>query len=219
MEDSQVIGRKHFLAYLQILLVYGFLMLPVTAFLIWLGTTTRFRVPAWLLLILLGIDLLIAFGAFRSFMENKAFTWTLTDEGVDIRRGWLFWQKSHFDLPYDTIFEAYYTFGFFAKILGYGTCVIRRTEGVTSAYEATFIARPGAIVGAINKKVKELRVEAKQARIMQAIAPAPLPAFQAETAKSPAEQIRELIALKTEGAITAEEFETMKRRVVEGGTA
>ncbi len=217
MGTSEIVGRKHLVAYLQILVIYGFLLIPTTALFVWLGSTTQYRVPTWLVLGVLAIDLFFAFGAIRSFMETKNFTWTLTEEGVDIRSGFFFWQKSHFDLPYDTIFEAYYTFGFFAKMLGYGTCVIRRTEGVTSAYEATFIARPGLIVGEINKRVKELRVQAKQSLLMQMAGPAQPMIAPAETKKSSAEHIRELIALKSEGAINDEEFQTMKRRIVEGG--
>ena len=216
MADSEIVGKKHIIAYLKVFIGYSFFLIPVTVLFIWLGMTTRYRVPAWLALAVLGLDLLIAFGALRAFMELKKFSWTLTEEGVDIRSGWFSWQKTHFDIPYETIFEAYYTFGFFAKMLGYGTCVIRRTEGVTSAYEATLIARAGTIVGAINKRVKELRAEAKQARIMQAVAPAPTFVSPADSPKSAADQIRELVALKAEGALTTEEFEAMKRRVVEG---
>ena len=36
-------------------------------------------------------------------------------------RGVLPWRKTDFFHPYDTIFESFYTFGFFAKVFGYGT--------------------------------------------------------------------------------------------------
>ena len=162
MAVSQVVGKKHAIAYLRILIGYGFWFLLFTAVFLWLGTTTSFQVPVALALVPLALMGLTAFGGLRSWMETKRFSWTVTDEGVDIHSGWFSWQRTKFDMPFDTIFEAYYTFGLLAKMFHYGHCVIRRTEGVTSATEAKFMANPGKLVGAINQGVKEFRDRARQ---------------------------------------------------------
>lgn len=212
MAASELVGRKHAIVYLRALIGFAIWFSIFGWLFVWLATTTRFHVPPMLVLVVLGLVGLTLLFFLLSWMDVRSFTWTVTDGHVELHSGWLFWRKTSFNIPYETIFEAYYTFGFFAKILHYGHCVIRRTEGVTSTTGATYMAVPEKLVGAINAKVKEYRARAWQPIAM--VAPAVAPAF--GPAKTAVQQIGELAALKRDGAITTEEFEVMKKKIIQG---
>jgi uncharacterized membrane protein YdbT with pleckstrin-like domain len=157
--------------------------------------------------ILLGICLLVVANGVYNLIYLRTMKWVLTDEAVTVKFGILPWARTEFAHPYETIFEAFYTFGFFAKIFGYGELVIRRTEGNTTAETMSHMANPGVISAFINKKVKELR-KAQKAPMSVTVAGA--------EAKSAVEQLAELARLRESGAITAEDYEIMKARIVGG---
>jgi uncharacterized membrane protein YdbT with pleckstrin-like domain len=149
-----------------------------------------------------GINIYLVLTFIYHLFYIRTIKWIVTDEGVTVKQGILPWAKIDFLHPYDTIFEAYYGFGFFAKLFGYGTCHIRRTEGSTTEISEEKMQSAGKIVGLINDRLKELK------RQMQGQG---TPA----AARTDAEELAHLAQLKQDGAITAEEFETMKRKVIE----
>jgi len=150
-----------------------------------------------------GVCLLVAARGVYNLFYLRTMRWELDEEGLRVRWGILPWARSDYHYPYETIFEAYYTFGFFAKLLGYGDAVIRRTEGLTSAEEFSHMHDPGASTRVINEKIKELR----QVRRGGA-------AIVTGANKSEVEQLAELAKLKSEGAISGDDFERMKAKIV-----
>jgi len=200
-------GRKSFVAYISLIIgriifigVFNGVLYGVS----WgMGeadaSETAFRYLSWAWK---GINVYLVFRAIYSLFYIRTLQWIITDEGVRIKAGILPWRQTNIFHPYETIFEAYYEFGFFAKLLKYGECSIRRTEGITTAISEIRMHNAAKITGLINEKLKLLRKETKG----QAFAPA---------AKTDTEELAHLGQLKADGTISAEEFETMKRKIIE----
>jgi len=192
------IGRKSLIAYIRSaigtsigLLIFGtvagvaaFNDHPILAL---------FGVGLWLLVLARGI---------YNLFYIRTFQWIITDEAVQMKQGILPWAKSDWVHPYEIIFEAYYNFGFFAKMFNYGTCHIRRTEGVTSSQSASHMHDAGKISGLINRKVNELR-KAQKPPVLA-------------TVRSEVEELADLAKLKSNGDITAADYEAMKNKIIGG---
>jgi hypothetical protein len=199
------VARKGFIAYVLSAMVTTFW------FLLWATASTVAFVFDHPIVGTIGIGLClwaVARGIYNLFYL-RTMKWVLTDEAVTIKWGILPWARTDFGHPYETIFEAYYTFGFFAKIFGYGTLVMRRTEGNTTAETMSHMANPGVISTFINNKIKELRKAQKSPMAI---------AVTGSESKSAVEQLAELARLRESGAITAEDYEIMKARIVGGQT-
>lgn len=153
-----------------------------------------------------GACLLIAAKGVYNLVYLKTVRWVLTEEGVRVTSGLLPWRKTSFNNPYETIFESFYEFGFFAKLFGYGTVTLRRTEGLTTAQSFLMMDAPGKITNRINGKLKELRQAQKPA--------VAAPPVVVQTARSEVQELAELVKLKAAGDISAEDFELMKNKIL-----
>jgi len=199
-------GRKSLVAYIGFIFGQAFFIAIVNA--IFYGASYAMgeaEAPAsafrYLSLAWTGINIYLALSFIYQLFWMRSIQWIITDEGVRIKRGLLPWRKIDFMHPYESIFEAYYDFGFFAKLFGYGGCNLRRTEGVTTEIHETRMHNAARIIGLINEHLKKLRKEAKGAII--------------SPAKSDAEELSHLAKLKENGDISAKEFEIMKQKIIE----
>lgn len=215
MATDEIVARKHWIAYLKILLGYGIWFLILLAAFIAAGMArpgqeymTGLEIVAVILLAVMAIS---AFFFLWSWMDTRRFTWTAEEEGVVRRCGWMPWQRSTFTYPYDTIFEVFYNDNILGHYIGYCDITIRRAEGVTSNVVATKMKNGKEMVRTIEQRIKE-------AKALQHISPAPMMISEAphvEPVKSHTEQLRDLAALKADGTITHEEFELMKRKIIQ----
>ncbi len=200
-------GRKSFVAYVSSIFGSVVFLTIVNAILFGISRwMMEAEAPAsalhYLSLAWTGVNIYLVLTFTYQLFYMRTIEWIVGDEGVTIKRGILPWSKIDLHHPYDTIFEAYYGFGFFAKLFGYGECFIRRTEGSTTEFSEEKMRNPDKIVGMINEKLKELK------RQMQGQG-TPV------AARTDVEELANLAQLKDDGAITTEEFETMKRKVIE----
>lgn len=146
----------------------------------------------WIAIILLSI---------LRILSSKSSKWILTKNELIIKSGFLPWRKSYFDIPIDTIFEAYYEHNLFANIFGYGHLNIRRTEGSTSSFRTTKMTKHKEITTNINSMVQELK---KQEKLMNM----PQPTV------NTVDELYKLSQLKQQGILTDEEFEHMKQKLI-----
>lgn len=217
MAENEIVARKHWIAYLKTIVGYGIwflILLAVLSFLFFAPREATHSLEDNAAAQIVGVIVLVVFALSAFFfllawMNIKNFTWTAEEERLVLRSGWLPWQRSEFGIPYDTIFESYVRFGFLDKIFGCRDCVIRRTEGVTSESVASHMTNGELISGKINRKVKELRALRHHPAPMISEAPHVGPA------KSTAEELKDLAALKASGVLTAEEFDLMKRKILQ----
>jgi len=209
MQESFVyIGRKSFMAYVMSVLRTAFWAFLFAGPMFWAFFSDR----PLLALALAAISLLIAAAGVYNLFYLRTVRWIISQEELRIEEGILPWAKSSFGHPYETIFEAYYQFGFFAKIFGYGTCSIRRTEGNTTGASETRMQDATKITTLINQRVKTYRKAMRPGAVVAApVTSAP--------ARTQVQELAELAQLKAAGAVTAEEFEVLKRGIVEVQTA
>lgn len=151
------------------------------------------------------ICFLVLLGGVLNLAYLASVRWTVDEEEVHVFEGVLPWAKRDFTYPYETIFESYYTYGFFAKLFGYGTLYLRLTDGVSSAVSESHMKDALKAVRSINSKVQELRKSQGQNTVT--VSP---------EGKSQVEELTSLAALKANGDISAEDYEIMKRRIIGG---
>ncbi len=206
-EEAVYTGTKSFIAYISIIVGQAIFIGMVNALFFGIAYGMgEAQAPEdayyYLSLAWRGMNVYLGLMAIYNLFFIRTIRWIVTDEGVRIKSGILPWRKNDLFHPYETIFEAFYEFGFFAKLFGYGTCSIRRTEGITTAIAEIRMRNAAKIIGLINERLKLLRKETR--------GQAPTPA-----ARTDAEELARLGQLKADGTITAAEFETMKRKVIE----
>ncbi len=209
MSDKTIYtGRKSFVAYISAIigqLIFIGIINGVFYGIAWgMGegeapeTALRYLSWAWQ-----GVNVYVVLMAIYSLFYIRTIQWIISDEGVRIKGGILPWRKNDILHPYETIFEAYYEFGFFAKLFRYGECSIRRAEGITTAISEKRMHNAARITGLINEKLQLVRKE-----IRGKVATTP-------TVRTDTEELAHLGQLKTDGTISMEEFEIMKRKIIE----
>ena len=198
MESAEFIGKKHRIVYIRMLLGTAFWV----GVLLLLATVKDIRPYSQWVLLLVGLVLLSA--AFR-WLELRSIAWVVTAEDVIVQGGWLPWKKYRFEIPINSVFEAYYSIGFLAKLLNYGHCTLRRTEGTTSSFSVTYLARARELTGLINQRVKQYRKRQEQPAVKRA--------------GGDVDELKDLASLKANGSITGAEYETMKQRIITRATA
>jgi membrane protein YdbS with pleckstrin-like domain len=206
-EDVLYTGRKSFIAYVSSIFGRVILIVIVNAIFFgvsrwWVEAEAPRNVLYYLSLAWTVVNIYLVLMSIYHLFYIRTIQWIVSDEGVTVKQGILPWAKIDFLHPYDTIFEAYYGFGFFAKLFGYGTCHIRRAEGSTTEVSEDKMQKAGKIVGLINDRLKELKQQMQGQGTPVA-------------ARTDAEELAHLAQLKEDGSITYEEFETMKRKVIE----
>lgn len=150
----------------------------------------------------LGVGLIVLW-AIPKWLTVSSTSWSVDDEWVTIREGWLPWARKVFEIPFDTIFEAFWQAGFLGHFLGYAHCTIRRTEGNTTALVLTYARNSRDLVGAINEKVNDLRKARRPAETAASEPP------------NTADEIAKLVRLRDQGDINEEEFAALKKKLVD----
>ena len=100
---------------------------------------------------------LITMSAIRTVLVLSSIKWTLLESDLVIESGWLPWKKSYYSVPFSDIYEAYYTYSFFGKYLGFGDISVRRTDGVSTTFGDTWMADVSDLSRVINVRVQELK--------------------------------------------------------------
>jgi hypothetical protein len=140
----------------------------------------------------------------------RSVTWTVTADGLQVRRGILPWRKLSWYNPWATLFEAWYKHGFFGYLLRYGTCGVTRGEGVTTQMSDTRMGNAKRLTGLINSGVQGYRQRMTPMMTTAPPAAAPVVASPAD----PVTGLSELSRLLSNGDITREEFDRLKSRLI-----
>lgn len=161
-----------------------------------------------LIFVLSGLKYYTAVGTFfvavfvLKILGLKSTKWILTDNELIIKSGFLPWRKTYFDIPIDTIFEAYYRHNLLSNIFGYGYLYIRRTEGLTSGFKEPAMTKHGEIAGKINAMIRDLKKSQSQHFIPQ------------QQVLSQADELLKLTELHRQGVLSDEEFQQMKQKLI-----
>lgn len=195
-ERTPYIGRKSPVAYVRTALATLFWLV------VWGGAASlAFRNDlAGLGYIAVGIALVALASGLYTLAYLRTERWIVADDEVRMESGILPWRKTSFGCPYETIFEAFYTFGFFAKLFNYGTVTIRRTEGVTTHHTEHLMHDAAKLAALINTRLDEIR------KLARGHGPAP--------ARSPVEELAELARLRANGDIGDDDYDILKGRII-----
>jgi hypothetical protein len=149
---------------------------------------------------LFGI-VLATFGIIK-ILSNKSTSWTLTNEDLVIKSGFMPWRKTSFEIPKEDIYEAFYSKSMFGSIFGFGNLAIRRTEGTTSSFSCSGMTEAKEIMGSINSLVREIKKNPKTNTI------------NFTNNISLADEIQKLVELKNQGILNEDEFNMQKQRLI-----
>ena len=130
--------------------------------------------------------------------------WRLTRSELNISRGMLPWTKNLWQVPIFDIYESTVSYGLFGHILGYGNINVRRTEGVTSVICGSTLAGAKAFSSTLNGLVRDFKTS-KNTIVMN----------QSAGSKTVSDQLVDLADLKSKGELTQQEFDQMKKRLLE----
>jgi uncharacterized membrane protein YdbT with pleckstrin-like domain len=184
-------SEKHYITY----------VFPILA--IFLGLYLLFKTGLIVGLISKFIGITIILSAILNILAKIKSKWILLEDKLIIKTGFLSWKRIYFEIPIDTIFEAYYESNFFAKLFGYAHLNIRRTDGVSSRFGIKTMNNYEQMTFSINKLVKE---------------------FKAITLKSPqttmtnslSEELLKFVNLRDQKIISEEEFQIIKKKLLNG---
>ncbi|KQU67511.1 hypothetical protein ASD62_13680 [Phycicoccus sp. Root563] len=146
-------------------------------------------------------------GAYRVAYLHSV-TWTVLPEGLRIRGGILPWKALDWHNPWPALFESSYRHGFFGFVLNYGTCVVRRSEGVTTNQTENRMHDAKRLSGMINTGIANHR-----ARMVPVAAPPP-PTPTAAVRPDPVAGLTDLARLLANGDISRAEYDTLKARLI-----
>ena len=142
----------------------------------------------------------------------RSVSWTVTSDGLQIRRGILPWRKWSWYNPWATLFEGWYRHGFFGFLLNYGTSGVTRGEGVTSKIAESRMHDAKRLTVLINDGIASHRQ--RMAPALATPAPAPPVAPPVAAPADPVSGLSEISRLLANGEITREEFDTLKARLI-----
>lgn len=145
-------------------------------------------------------------GAYRVAYLHS-ITWTVLPDGLRIRGGILPWRATDWHNPWPALFESSYRHGFFGFLLNYGTCLVTRSEGVTTNQTENRMHDAKRLSGMINTGIANQR-----ARMVPVAAPAPAPA--AAVRSDPVAGLTDLARLLANGDISRAEYDTLKARLI-----
>ncbi|NJC25810.1 YdbT family protein [Neolewinella antarctica] len=184
------VSRKHWATYTP------WIFISPVAFLFLLGSigSTTYKT------LVLTIGLTILAGIVNKILSQRAVKWSLFDDKLVVESGYLPWTKSYWTFPIETIYESFYESGFLHKLLGFGTLVIRRTEGSTTSIESRVMTNASSMASDINYLVKEFRGRQNSSSNTNS--------------GSVADELLKLGELLKQGLITEQEFNLEKRRVL-----
>ncbi|MFV0553627.1 MAG: SHOCT domain-containing protein [Mangrovibacterium sp.] len=194
--DGVLESRKHWLAY--VLPIYG-IVLSLTVMwlaLMDLSETVNATVFGYVFLILGLIALVVSLNI---LWRINSCRWMLTEEELIIKTGFLPWKKSHFEIPIEDINEAYVSFEFWGKLLGYARLTIRRTEEVTSCFSSNMMVNHTILMRKISSEVKKLKKMSRQVQDVSNVSKFPV-----------SDELMKLQELHDTGVISEAEFATLK---------
>jgi Short C-terminal domain len=147
------------------------------------------------------VALLVAGRRLHTFLILRSFRFTVTENDVTTAAGVLPWRKFYVTMPYETIFEAIYQHGVLGHFLHYGSVMVRRSEGMTTAWRETRVRDGHVLARLINDQLAQHRATLK---------PRTATAARADGVES----LAELAKLRANGDITREEYELMKAKII-----
>ncbi len=156
-----------------------------------------------------GFGIPIAIYCLYRIKKNNSVQWILEDEVLTYKSGLFSWNKTNFQIDIDTIYEAYYKFGFFSNLFGYADLFIKRTDGISTTYTEKRMTNAADLISKVNNLISENRKKTK------------LP-NQSNTqinnfySQNSTDELYRLSELLNKGLINQNEFDEQKTKILKG---
>lgn len=185
--------KKHWLVYIRPVAV---LLLALFVIYMSFGFTTE-----WIFITLLSFGIIIALSQIMSVLYLASVRWTFNGSELVVSNGVLPWKKSRIQIPIFDIYDSSVTNAFWGHYLHFGHIAIRRTEGVTSHISERFLRNAVEFSATVNQYVQDYKKKQNA---------------NPNTGKDITLELERLSYLKSIGSLTEEEYETLKKRLIEG---
>lgn len=187
--------KKHWTVYIM----PGIIIL-VALFFVYLsfGITTK-----WISIGLLVFASIVAISKILTVLNLASVRWSFNGGELLVTKGFLPWKKTHIQIPIFDIYDSSVSSGFMGHYLNFAHISIRRTEGMTSQLSERNLRSAVFFSGIVNQYVQEYKKEQNTTS-------------QNQPRKSDVSlELQRLADLKNTGAITQEEFERLKRKLID----
>lgn len=136
---------------------------------------------------------------------NSRIEWVFENNTLTTKSGLLPWNRTVFKTDISQIYEAFFTQSFMGTILGFGGLHIRRTDGVTSKIFQFSMNNHKKMVSGINRAISNYKNN--QNEKVEVIA----------SQGSLTDELIKLADLNKDGVISDEEFEKLKKKIIDHG--
>lgn len=194
-------SRKHWYSYTRNLLLI--LLIGISSVYFYLKTEEMTEIHPYFRVGILIFVLWVLYKTIRGIILNSRVEWIFENNVLTTKSGLLPWRRSEFETDISQIYEAYFTKSFMGTILGFGGLHIRRTDGVTSNIFQFSMNNHKKMVSEINKAISTNKIH--QDEKSEVITPK----------ESLTDELRKLADLNKDGVISNEEFEKLKRKIIE----
>lgn len=187
--------KKHWTVYI----IPGIIIL-VALFFVYLsfGVTTK-----WISISLLVFASIVALSKILTVLNLASVRWSFNGGELRVTKGFLPWNKTHIQIPIFDIYDSSVSSGFMGHYLNFAHISIRRTEGMTSQLSESYLAKAAGFSSVLNKFVQDYKKD------------------QSFVNKNPAQtsdvglELQRLVDLKNTGVLNEEEFERLKRKLID----
>ena len=188
-------GRKAGIAYFGVV-VMVILAVVVVLFISEVQSSGSSQMPMWFP-VAVGIILVLGFLKWRSVASVR---WVVTENSLIIKRGFLPWTRSTFTFG-SGIHDVRWSKGFFQHLFGYGRITISSTHGTTEYTSEWHIKKPEDLGQAILDMLSRRKADGTEAAT--------------GSQRSAIDELKDLTDLREKGAVSQEEFERMKAKILE----
>ncbi|RUT70261.1 SHOCT domain-containing protein [Flavobacterium cupreum] len=195
MAPTNLITKKHWIVYVKpaILILLSLFFIYVA-----LGLQTK-----WLATVILIFGPIIAISNVIKVLNFASIAWSFDGAELLVTRGILPWNKTRIQIPIFDLYDSVVSSGFLGHYLNFGHIGIRRTEGVTSQMGETHLSKAVHFSGIVNQYIQEYKSSRN-----------PLKTVHDEVSNIGIE-LQRLVDLKNSGALTEEEYERLKKKLMD----
>lgn len=187
--------KKHWVVYIKPVIIF---ILALFFIYISFGIKTR-----WFSIVVLIFGVIIAVKKILKLVYLSSVTWIFNGNELWVVRGIFPWNKTQIQIPIFDLYDSIVYSNFLGHYLNFGHIRIRRTEGVTSQIQETYLAKAVNFSETLNLYIQEYKKSRNLIDVNQ-IQKSDLGI-----------ELQRLVDLRDTGAITGEEFEKLKKRLID----
>ena len=189
--EINLVIKKHWVVYVKQVAIFILALLFIYM---------SFGIKAkWFSIVVLIFGVIIAIKKILKLVYLSSVTWIFNGNELWVVRGVFPWNKTRIQIPIFDLYDSAVYNNFLGHYLNFGHIRIRRTEGLTSQIQENYLAKAVNFSQTLNLYIQEYKKRNTN-----------------QSQKSDlGMELQRLVDLKDTGAITGEEFEKLKKRLID----